>query len=63
MHIFNTSKVTTVGKKTPTNIIFYKHTILVLVIYSRGKKTVLIINSKCFEIKVKFNTLNKRNFF
>ena len=34
MHMFNSKKVTTVGKKTPKNIIFYTYTILLLVIYS-----------------------------
>ena len=32
MHIFNSKKVTTVGKNTPKNIT-YTHTILLLVIY------------------------------
>ena len=53
MHIFNSKKVTTVGKKTPKNIIFYTHTILLLDIYSTDKQTVVIINCKCFEIMVK----------
>ena len=52
MHIFNSKKVTTVGKKTPKNII-YTHTILLLVIYSRDNQTAVIINCKCFEITVK----------
>ena len=42
MHIFNSKKVTTVGKITPTNIIFYTHTILLLVIYSTDKQTAVI---------------------
>ena len=52
MHIFNSKKVTTVGKKTPKNII-YTHTILLLVIHSRDNQTAVIINCKCFEITVK----------
>ena len=44
MHIFNSKKVITVGKKAPKNIIFYTHTILLLVIYSTEKQTVVIIN-------------------
>ena len=43
MHIFNSKKVITVGKKAPKNII-YTHTILLLVIYSTEKQTVVIIN-------------------
>ena len=39
MHIFNSKEVTTVAKKTPENIIFYTHTILLLVIYSTDKET------------------------
>ena len=39
MHIFNSKEVTTVAKKTPKNIIFYTHTILLLVIYSTDKET------------------------
>ena len=35
---------TTVSKKTPKNIIFYTHTISLLVIYSTAKQTVVIIN-------------------
>ena len=42
MHIFNSKKVTRVGKITPTNIIFYTHTILLLVIYSTDKQTAVI---------------------
>ena len=42
MHIFNSKKVTTVGKITPTNIIFYTHTILLLVIYSTDEQTAVI---------------------
>ena len=53
MHIFNSKKVTRVGKITPTNIIFYTHTILLLVIYSTDKQTVVMINYKCFEIMFK----------
>ena len=53
MRIFSSKKVTTVGKKTPKNIIFYTHTILLLVTYSTDKQTVVIINCKCFEIMVK----------
>ena len=50
---FNTKKVTTVGKKTPENIIFYTHTVLLLVAYITDKQMVVIINCKCFEIMVK----------
>ena len=53
MHIFNSKKVTTVGKNTPKNTIFYTHTILLLVIYSRDRKAVVTINCKCFEIMAK----------
>ena len=53
MHIFNSKKVTTESKKTPKNIIFYTKTILLLVMYSRDKQTVVIINCKCFKIMVK----------
>ena len=44
MPIFNSKKVITVDKKTPKNIIFYTHTILLLVIYNTEKQTVVIIN-------------------
>ena len=44
MPIFNSKKVVTVDKKTPKNIIFYTHTILLLVIYNTEKQTVVIIN-------------------
>ena len=44
MPIFNLKKVITVDKKTPKNIIFYTHTILLLVIYNTEKQTVVIIN-------------------
>ena len=43
MPIFNSKKVITVDKKTPKNIIFYTHTILLLVIYNTEKQTVVII--------------------
>ena len=46
-------KVTTESKKAPKNIIFYTKTILLLVMYSRDKQTVVIINCKCFKIMVK----------
>ena len=46
-------KVTNVGKKTPKNITFYTHTILLLVIYSTDKQKVVTINYECFEIMVK----------
>ena len=52
MHIFNSKKVAIVGKKTrKKSIIFYTRTILLSVIYSADKQTVVIINSKCFEIQ------------
>ena len=35
-------------KKTVTNIIFYTHTILLLVISNTDKQTVAVINCKCF---------------
>ena len=54
MHIFNSKKVKTVGKKTRKNIIFYTHNILLLVLYSTDKQTVVIINYKCLKIMVKF---------
>ena len=38
IHDINSKKITTAGKKTPKNIIFYTHTILLLVIYSTDKK-------------------------
>ena len=44
MPIFHSKKVITVDKKTPKNIIFYTHTILLLVIYNTEKQTVVIIN-------------------
>ena len=44
MPIFNSKKVITMDKKTPKNIIFYTHTILLLVIYNTEKQTVVIIN-------------------
>ena len=47
MSIFNSKKVITVGKKTAKNII-YTHTILLLVIYSTDKQTVVIINCQRF---------------
>ena len=53
---FLIQKVTTVGKKTPENIIFYTQThycILLLVIYSTDKQSAVIINCRCFEIMVK----------
>ena len=50
---------TTVGKKTHKNIIFYTHTISLLVIYSTAKQTVVIINCKCWS---NFKILNKTNF-
>ena len=52
MHIFNSKKVATVGKTTRKNsIIFYTRTILLSVIYSADKQTVVIINCMCFEIQ------------
>ena len=41
-------EVTTVYKKTVTNITFYTHTILLLVISNTDKQTVAVINCKCF---------------
>ena len=37
MHIFNSKKATTVGIKTPKNVISYTHTLLLLVIYGTDK--------------------------
>ena len=45
-------KVTTIGRKTPKNIIFYTHYFTFSYIYYRQPKTVGIINWKYFEIMV-----------
>ena len=53
MHNFNSIKVTTVGKKTPKNIIFYTQTNTDKQANSTYKQIVVIINCKCFESMVK----------